>query len=355
MKEIVLPQTGRALATIATITDIAPIDGADSIERARVRGWDVVVGRGQHAPGDEVIYIEVDSFLPLSDPRFAFLAPRGARTDPHGVDGHVVKTAKLRGQYSQGIVFELQDFPEAAEAAIGDDITARLGITKWDPPLPSELIAQARGWLPSWISASSEVRVQNFAELLSISNQSATDSNWLATEKIDGMSMTVWSDHGDRGVAGRNVDFLEAGDNMFWQTAKRLELHSLIETEWDYRRVAIQGELFGPNIIKNSLQVNTVTFAAFTLYVDGVELPRILWPDWLLDIATPTYNMDLPSTVDSAIAQVDGLKSLINPARRAEGIVWRDRNHSTATLPDGRTARASIKVISQAYLMKADR
>jgi len=134
-----------------------------------------------------------------------------------------------------------------------------------------------------------------------------------------------------------------------------LALHLLIDTEWGKRNVAIQGELFGPGVIKNSLAINDVRFLAFTLYVDGVESPRIQWPSWLLEIATPVYDLDLPRSADEAVAQVDGLKSLINPAKRAEGVVWRNRTRSSVTLDDGRTARASIKVISPAYLMKADR
>jgi hypothetical protein len=47
------------------------------------------------------VYFEVDSLLDVADPRFAFLAPRGVRTDPQGRTGHVLKTAKLRGQYSR--------------------------------------------------------------------------------------------------------------------------------------------------------------------------------------------------------------------------------------------------------------
>lgn len=141
---ITVPETDRALATIETIIGIAPIAGADAIERARVRGWDVVVGRDHFQVGDQVIYIEVDSFLPITDPRFAFLIPRGVRTDETGNAGHVVKTARLRGQYSQGIIFELTDFPELTNITVGDDVTQQLNITKWDPPLPSELIAQAR-------------------------------------------------------------------------------------------------------------------------------------------------------------------------------------------------------------------
>jgi len=169
------------------------------------------------------------------------------------------------------------------------------------------------------------------------------------------MSMTVWSAGDDCGVAGRNVDFLEASNNMFWQTARDLALHLLIDTEWGKRNVAIQGELFGPGVIKNSLAVNDVRFLAFALYVDGVEIPRIQWPNWLLEIATPVYDLDLPRNADEAVAQVDGLKSLVNPAKLAEGVVWRDRVRTKVILNNGSTARASMKVISPAYLMKADR
>ena len=54
----------RRLVTIESIVAIEPIPGADSIEVARVRGMDRCRQKGEFAPGDPVVYIEVDAALP---------------------------------------------------------------------------------------------------------------------------------------------------------------------------------------------------------------------------------------------------------------------------------------------------
>ena len=63
----------RKLATIRTISELRPIEGADKIELAIVDGWQVVVAKDvEHMVGDKVVYCEIDSFLPIRD-EFEFL------------------------------------------------------------------------------------------------------------------------------------------------------------------------------------------------------------------------------------------------------------------------------------------
>ena len=90
----------RRLVTVETVRDVRPIPDADAIEAVTVRGWTVVTRNGEFASGDPCLYIEIDACLPLDDPRFAFLTPRGSKMLPDGRDVHRVKTAKLRGTYS---------------------------------------------------------------------------------------------------------------------------------------------------------------------------------------------------------------------------------------------------------------
>lgn len=111
----------RALAHVEQIVDIRPIENADKIEVAQVLGWNVVVSKAEnHKVGDKVIYVEIDSKLP-DRPEFEFLRDRKFR----------VKTIKLRGQYSQGLILPMsllkKDYP------IGADVTKELGITYYVP------------------------------------------------------------------------------------------------------------------------------------------------------------------------------------------------------------------------------
>jgi RNA ligase (TIGR02306 family) len=345
----------RQLATVETITAIRDIPDAEFIVCARVRGWDVVVKRGEFTVGDQCVYFEVDSLLDITDPRFEFLSERGVRTDSNGNTGHVLKTARLRGQYSQGLALPMSEFPEIVNPTVGDDLTQTLNVVKWDPPIPAELAGQVRGMRPSTIPATGEVRVQNMEGLFAL-----TDLDWIATEKIDGESTTFYADDTTdtealTGVCTRNLDLLPSEDNRMWNVARSLDIHARMIAQWPGAHVAVQGETFGAGLPKNPLKINDTRFCAFTLRVNGAEVPRAQWPQWLLDIAVPVHPLTFPSSLDEALAQVETLKSLIAPQRAAEGVVWRAVDRSTVVLPDGQVARASFKVISNKYLLKNDR
>lgn len=339
----------RRLATVETITAIRPIPGADAIEVARVRGWDVVVRRDEFAVGDAIIYVEVDAFLPTADERFAFLAPRGERVFD-GVTGHVVKTAKLRGQISQGIIFPLSILDTPAE--VGDDVTDQLGIVKYDPPLPASLAGVARGPLPAFVHRTDEERIQNADWLLSASPM----YGWVATEKIDGTSTSFYlTADGDAGVCSRNLDLIDTPSSAQWQMARQLDIHTKLADLFAGHNAAVQGELFGPGIQGNPLGVDTVQFRAFTLLFDDYEVPRIYWPAWLVDIAVPVHELPVPTSIEEAIAQADAARSLVTPGKPIEGLVWRSSVLEKFTVSDDVTVRASVKVISSKCLLKHDR
>jgi RNA ligase (TIGR02306 family) len=96
----------RKLATVRKITDIRPIEGADMIELATVGGWNVVVGKDVgHKIGDKVIYCEIDSFLPIRE-EFEFLR-KSSYKKMDDQEGFRLRTMKLRGQVSQGLILPL--------------------------------------------------------------------------------------------------------------------------------------------------------------------------------------------------------------------------------------------------------
>jgi len=218
----------RKLASVEVIDEVVPIEGADQIESAKVRGWNVVVGKDQFQPGDRCLYFEIDSILPVTMPQFADLAVRGVRTDAEGNSGHVLKTIKLRGTYSQGLVKQLADFPELADKPVGADVTAELGIVLWAPPVPASISGLALGPIPSWISKTDEERIQNMLWVLD-----SPLPNPVATEKVDGTSMTVYLNAAGRfGVCGRNWEYAEANDNPLWKLAEYNKLKERIAETW---------------------------------------------------------------------------------------------------------------------------
>jgi RNA ligase (TIGR02306 family) len=342
----------RRLATIEEISAINPIADADAIVRSRVRGWDVVTRLDEFSVGDRCVYVEVDSFIPTSDERFEFLAKRGIRKDATDKEGYVLKTAKLRGVYSQGLALSISLFPEFADLPIGANVTEQLGIIVWEPKIAEELIGFVKGMRPSWIPSTDENRLQNISEILS-----AESTQWVATEKIDGMSTTIYVDgqSGETGVCTRNLDLIETPEATLWAMTAKLDLHGNISRTWPTQRVAIQGETFGEGIQGNPLKLRGRHFAAFTLRVDGSELPRGEWPTWLLAISVPIHDdLTFPSDLESALSAVESLKSKLSPECAAEGIVWRALEYAVVKDQSGSLHRASFKVISNKYLLKHD-
>ena len=105
----------RSLAHIEKVTNIRSIEGADNIEQVYVLGWNIIVKKGEFKEGDRCVYIEIDSRVPDTDPRFEFLSKKGYK----------IKTMKLGkfGVISQGIIFPVSDFPEIEKYNVGDDVT----------------------------------------------------------------------------------------------------------------------------------------------------------------------------------------------------------------------------------------
>jgi len=358
--------TERRLVTVETITALTPIPNADAIEAASVRGWNVVVRKGEFSTGQAVLYFEIDSALPCADPRFAFLAARGTKILDPGTEAervvHRLKTARLRGVYSQGLVLALTDFPEVTgllnqttrlpslDGASADDLATYdwaglLGVHKYEPPIPLSWAAQVVGGFPSFggMRKTDSDRVQN---LTGVWPAILAHGPWQGTEKVDGMSCTVFSDYsGELRVCGRGWE-LKDGDNVYWNTVRAYGIES-----WLHKgNTGVQFEIFGPGIQKNPLRVPTVRVAVFDYLVHGYPQPRFTWPRQVLAHATPIHDLELPDTPAGAVEQVDGLTSLITPGRRAEGVVWHQTTPTIACMELDQ--RSTFKAISNSYLVK---
>lgn len=96
----------RKLVTIRQISAIDPIPNADAIEVLTVDGWKVVAKKDVHKVGEHVLYFEIDSFLPVKE-EFEFLRKSSYKKLEDGTEGFRLKTVRLRGVCSQGLVIPL--------------------------------------------------------------------------------------------------------------------------------------------------------------------------------------------------------------------------------------------------------
>lgn len=332
----------RKLATIEEIKEKKAIEGADRIEAVRVREWWVVSKKDEFQVGDKCVYFEIDSFLPVK-PEYEFLlkgsAPKKMIVDGQERLGIRLKTIKLRGQISQGLVLPMLKHLDPL-MEIGTDVTEALDIIKYEPPMPVELTGKAKGYFPGFLPKTDEERIQNMAHVL---------SGYYVTEKLDGTSTTFYKKDGVFGVCSRNLELVE-GDTTQWRIAKKYDLANKLPEGF-----AIQCELIGEGIQKNPLKQTGQDIYCFNVYkiTDAIYLG---YADFIgfcnsLGIKTvPIINDQyaIPATVEEILKDAEG-KSILNPLCEREGIVVRSKIEMKYN-----GNRLSFKAISNSYLLKND-
>lgn len=350
----------RTLASIQTVNTVEPIAGADAIEHIRVLGWWVVVKKGEFAPGDKVVYCEIDSLLP-ERAEFEFLRAssfKPARTDESGVEhpaGFRIKTVKLRGQVSQGICFPLAILPGDTATDDGTDVTDLLGIVKWEPPLPVGMGGKVKGLFPGFLSKTDETRVQVLEGVLTRHR----GKTFYLTEKLDGTSFTAFLREGVFGVCSRNLWMDETDEsNILVRVARRMKLEEKLREVEAGRKLslAIQAELIGAGIQKNKYQLKETTLRVFSVL--DVNAGRLLDHATSLEVIAELGLESVPQlgtmvmnhTVDELVALAEGT-SVLNPKTQREGLVLRP---FAEEYDEDLRGRLSLKVINPKFLLKYD-
>jgi RNA ligase (TIGR02306 family) len=333
----------RKLASIQKILALEPIEGADSIEKATVLGWQLVVKKNEFAVGDLCVYIEIDSILP-EKPEFEFLKARNMR----------IRTIRLRGQVSQGICFPLSILPADFVIEEGADCTETLEIIKYEPPIPASLVGVMKGGFPSFIPKTDETRVQVLQELL----DKYRGETCFITEKLDGSSATFYWKDGEFGVCSRNLELLEDSENTFWKVANELNLKEKLSSL--NGNFALQGELVGEGIQGNKLKIKEQTVYFFNLFdIDKFEYVSLEEFELIINELSlkivPFIDKDYKLENDiSTIVNKANIRSTINPLTWAEGIVIRPINEKIDNIFSGDLSRGrvSFKAINPEFLLK---
>lgn len=345
----------RKLVSIQTVNLVEPIPNADAIERVRVLGWWVVAKKGEHKPGDRVVYCEIDSLLP-ERPDFEFL--RASSFKPAHDDlpaGFRIKTVKLRGQVSQGICFPLSILPSGTPTEEGTDVTAALGVRKWEPPLPVGMGGRVKGGFPGFLPKTDETRVQVLESVLERHRGKA----FYVTEKLDGTSFTAFLREGTFGICSRNLWMDETDEaNVLARVARRLTLEGRMREVRDRRGfdLAIQAEVIGPGIQKNKYELKEVTLRVFNvLNLDTFQLlDHSLMQEVIAELGLEGVpqlgTLTLSHSVDELVAFSEGT-SVLNVKAQREGVVLRPLIEEFEPEIGG---RLSFKAINPKFLLKYD-
>lgn len=325
----------RRLTSVEKVIDIRPIENADNIEVATVKGWDIVVKKNEFKVDDEAVYFEVDSWVPNT--LAPFLCKSNTPKVYMGVEGERLKTIKLRGQISQGLLLHPSVLIEKGYNLQAENLDEELGVIKYEHVTTNT--NNAKGNFPSFIVKTDEERVQN------INYKKYLNNSFVLSEKLDGSSLTVYWKDGEFGVCSRNIDLKEDVGSKFWHVVNMYNLREkLNELQLN---IALQGELIGHGIQKNRYGINGNDFYVFTMFDinkgEKMSYKNMLELCYNLNLKTvPILDTDykLPKERSKLIELADGY-SKINPKIIREGFVCRTSDSQT-----------SFKVISNKFLLK---
>lgn len=338
-------ESKRQLVSVEVIEDIKSIEGADKIVQAKVRGWNVVIGNGEFNIADHVLFFETDTLLPLSDERFSFLESRGV-IEIDGEKYHKIKTACLRGAYSQGLVLPIEQFNDIINIeniTIGKDLTKEFNVGIEGNVYSDKNII---GDFPTqYIDSTNIERIQNISKE---NWKNLFKMKWIATEKVDGTPLTIFKDDkGNLRIATKDKE-VDINTNNYL-VREILDNYSSLYAELNSNE-AIQLEIVGPKVEENKLQLKERIPFVFKFSRNNIPINRKEWSKELLKYSVPIHeDIVLDESIDNTIDMVNNLKSKIDKKLLAEGIVFHTEDNSK---PRELKYKNSFKVINNKYLLK---
>lgn len=351
----------RKLASIQEISDITPIDNADNIELATVKGWKVVVKKGEFTIGNKCVYFEIDSLLPQVQ-ELSFLANKGVKTivvEGKQYTGYRLRTIKLRGRISQGLVLPIPSLDNIydelglprANFNLDDDLTSTLGIVKYEIESPIAMQGQAKGTFPAIFPRTDLERIQNIGDFL----ERNRDRLFQLQEKVDGQSLSIYRYQDECGLCSRNLELKEIETDERWNTVKRLGLFEKLKDQNTYPNICLQGEFIGLSIQSNRLDLKERTILMFDAF--NIDEQKYLTPHQFIEFCKSLGIKTVPVLADNfpiVGENVDSLLAMavrnseVTPGVMLEGIAFK----AVDDYIDFRLGRPVFKCINNEYLLK---
>lgn len=297
---------------------------ADRLELAKLEGinFQFVIGKGSYKAGDEVLYFPIDSVIPLNTVKALGLEGKLA-----GKNKDRVKTVRLRGEISQGIVGSptLLSNPEETNTEL---ITEELGVTKYEPPVvpckAGNLIALPVG-LSAYDIEGAERNMDAVEQLM--------DIPVVITEKLEGQNFSVTFNAAEQKVyvnqRNYSIEPIEGKTHDFWRLYQDKNLAQLmtriIAAYGKTNNITLYGEFLGQGVQGNIYKLTGHDVKFFDLkinkdYLDAVEFIELI--DIVMRVPTIFQGGTLQEFLkDKDIVEASHGISSLNAGTFREGIV----------------------------------
>ena len=349
--------------------DVRKHPNADRLDLVMIGGWQCVAQTAAFGPGDKAIYIPIDSILPHEVESMIF-----------GPDSKVklsksrVKTIKLRGAISQGLLVKPEQVGLSNGVKVGLDVMKDLGITKWEPPTKGQAglaggnASNKRNPHPDFAKYTKIENVKNYVKLFEEHDEV------IVTEKIHGTNFragyvlynadTWWKKikkffraapkyefvYGSHNVQLQDK-FLYKGfydKNVYAEAVVRYDLKNVLE-----EGEVLYGEIYGDGVQKNykyGCKPGERKFVAFDLMKKGEYMSSAHFFNWCCDRDIPRVKALYkgPFDYDKIKALLTG-NSVMHPEQKViEGGVCKPASGNEKSYQ----GRKALKFINDEYLLK---
>lgn len=302
---------------------------ADALSIADIDGsaWQVVVRSDDFAPEGTAIYIPVDTIVP-ERPEFEFLRDKKFR----------IKAIKLRGEYSYGLLI-----PNTDNLPVGEDVTDRLGIKKYEPPVPLHMTGEV---VPAaevdWICKYTDVeRYEDFPDVFK------DNEEVIVTEKIHGSNLRVSKKGSNLFVGGHNWMWKEDEKNLYWKAIKQNGFDKILLEKLPDKLILF-GEVYGKKVQTLQYGLNTQKIRFYDVwssdrYLNWDEFIELMKEIGLMDDIVPViyrggYNLN-------KIKELAQGNTLLNAEHLKEGVIVKPVKERV----DGKLGRVILKFINPMY------
>jgi RNA ligase (TIGR02306 family) len=343
---------------------IAKIDGTD---------WQCVTATDQWhgATSGQAVYIAIDALLDPTRPYFDFLKDKATKKFADGRPGHRLKTVRLRGALSQGMIIPV---PDDEAAKLGDfphniDWTAALGIERYEPPIPAELRGDMVREPGAFARYTKIENAKNFPDLF------AEGETVRVTEKIHGTNFRVGlvfdgTDGGPRYMVGTHGTARDPnGTNLYSMMARKFLPEAGFRAAiakvgpegacWFKEHCIVFAEIYGHKVqdLHYGCKANEQQVRVFDVLVDHQyqSWESVQYVARLLGLETAPLLHEGPFEKEKVLALRDGASTLPDTTHVREGVVVTAMPEARVDDPaTGFQGRKILKYISDAYLERKD-
>lgn len=266
---------------------------ADRLSICTLKGmaFQFVTGLNDYKPGDKVVYFPLDAVIPQE-----VLKKMGLEGKLAGNQKNRVKTMRLRGEISQGIVANLSLIDGCATSENREDITKFLGVTKYEPPEVAILGGIHAGnlvGLPPNFTRYDIEGADRFPGII----EKLMDEEVAITEKVEGSQWSLLYDNGKVTIHTHNhqindfspsqkfmrklLNFITFGAYtratrcLYWEVAKKQKLPEFAASVlWSAKNaVTLYGEFVGPGVQGNIYKLKENVVLLFDIKIGQRHMP----------------------------------------------------------------------------------